>query len=248
MIRCYRGLQTIIRERIEPHVTFVHCYGHILNLVLSDSATASTAVVTLFTTLETLYTLFNQSTKIHSLFERVQSEHGLTICSLKRVNTVRWNARESCLKVLMKRFDSILETLEHVKDDPTYQVKQRADAAGITTIMHSKEFLATALLFKQIFVHTGPLSCYLQSVNIDIMKALEMVDAVTDEIGKMRLEPVSIINMTEVVNPSAQWQTSRVRRHRLMNDEVSPDTLPYVTVLKKQKHPESLRSLYACTF
>ena len=38
MSGCYNGLQAIIKQKVGDHVVFVHCYAHMLNLVLSDSA------------------------------------------------------------------------------------------------------------------------------------------------------------------------------------------------------------------
>ena len=65
-------------------------------------------VISLFNNLEALYVLFSKSQRIHGLFETAQLEENLKVLSLKRLNTVRWNSREFCLKVLLSRYECIL--------------------------------------------------------------------------------------------------------------------------------------------
>ena len=117
MSGCYNGLQAIIKEKVGEHVAFVHCYAHTLKLVLSDSASVAVPVISLFNDLEALYVLFSKTQRIHDLFETVQREENLKVLSLKRLNTVRWHSRESCLKVLLSRYDCILSVLDTVALD-----------------------------------------------------------------------------------------------------------------------------------
>ena len=110
MSGCYNGLQSLIQTRINPNILYVHCYAHCLNLVISDAAATSVDVVTLFGNLETLYVLFTRSQKVHGLFEEVQRSQGCAIRSLKRLNTVRWSAREMCLSTFLERYECIRYT------------------------------------------------------------------------------------------------------------------------------------------
>jgi uncharacterized protein YkvS len=84
---CYNGLQAIIKEKVGKHVAFVHCYAHMLNLVLSNSASVDVQVISLFNDLEALYVLFSKTQRIHDLFEAVQLEENLKVLSLKSKET-----------------------------------------------------------------------------------------------------------------------------------------------------------------
>ncbi len=75
------------------------------------------------------------------------------------------------LAVFLERYDSVVATL-----DTSFESDQRAKAAGILDLNETKQFLATAMVFKEIVAFTGPLSRYLQSTAIDFGKALVMVD------------------------------------------------------------------------
>lgn len=57
--------------------------------MLSDVASVSVDVVSLFGTLETLYATFTKSQRIYVLFEQIQKEAGIKVKSMKRLNTVR---------------------------------------------------------------------------------------------------------------------------------------------------------------
>ena len=225
MSGCYNGLQAIIKEKVGEHVAFVHCYAHTLNLVLSDSASVAVPVISLFNDLEALYVLFSKTQRIHDLFETVQREENLKVLSLKRLNTVRWRSRESCLKVLLSRYDCILSVLDTVALDFSIDGNPRKTSAGLLTQIQTKKFLATAYLFREIFASTGPLSRYLQRVDVDFGKALGMVESAIDELNELRKEPERIIKYVEQKHnsPGVTWQESRVRRRRRMDDENAED-------------------------
>ena len=82
--------------------------------------------------------------------------------------------------------------------------------------------MATAFLFQEIFAKTGPLSRYLQSVNMDYAKALAMIDSVIASLERMRSAPQDIIDIMERSvqdSSSIQWKTTRVSRRMCRNTE-----------------------------
>ena len=152
------GFNRSLKIKIGSHVVYVHCYAHTLNLVLSDSAGAAIDVIFLFGNLEKVYALFSRSQKIHSLFEDIQKDERLKVLTLKRANTVRWHSREFCLKVFFERYNCIIQVLENVVTGTSFDENQRLTAEGLLTSFQSKQILATACLFREIFAITGPLS------------------------------------------------------------------------------------------
>ena len=219
MSGCYNGLQAIIKEKVGDHVVYVHCYAHTLNLVLSDSAGASVQVIKLFDNLEKLYNLFLKSQKIHDLFESIQKEKKLTVISLKSINTVRWSSREFSLKAFLQRYDSIMCVLETVSADTSFEGNQRSTSAGLMECFRTKQFVATAYLFREIFAITSPLSRYLQSIDIDFGKAISMIDSAIVQLAKLRAEPENIIESVEKEFDPAEvsWKSTRIRNRRMMN-------------------------------
>ena len=80
---------------------------------------------------------------------------------------------EFSLHVFLERYDSILSVLEQESQSNTYDGEICNTALGLIDLFQSKQFLATAYLFREIFSITGPLCCILQSVNIDFETALD---------------------------------------------------------------------------
>ena len=179
----YNGLQAIIKEKVGEHVAFVHCYAHMLHLVLSNSASVAVPVINLFNDLEALYVLFNKTQRMHDLFEAVQRKENLKVLSLKRLNTVRCHSCELCLKVLFSCYDCILSVLDTIALDFSIDGNPRKTSAGLLRQLQTKQVLATAYLFREIFAFTGLLSRYLQRVDVDFGKALGMVKSPIDELN-----------------------------------------------------------------
>ena len=129
---------------------------------------------------------------MHGLFEDVQRSQGCAIHSLKRLNTVRW---EMCLSTFPERYECILR--DQIQTELSFDLKVRSEAAGLLSSIQTREFMATTFLFKEVFAKTGPLSRYLQSVNMDYAKALALIDSVIASLEGIRSAPPDIIRIME---------------------------------------------------
>ena len=190
MSGCYNGLQALIKQNVANHVAYVHFYDHALNLVLSDAAGATINVISLFGNLEKLCNFFSKSHRVHSLFENAQRDESLKVFAVKRLNTVRWSAREFCLNTFFARFDCIVEVLQKVTADPSFKENQRSIAEGLLVSFQSRKITATAYLFREIFAITGLLSRYLQIIRVDFEMLCEWLIL---QLQEMRQIPDTII-------------------------------------------------------
>ena len=88
---------------------------------------------------------------------------------LKRRNTVRWSASEYWLAMFLKRYDSVMRMLEKITASTAFDADRRntKHANGMRNFFSTKQFVARAYLFREIFAMTGPLSHILQGVNIE---------------------------------------------------------------------------------
>ena len=225
MSGCYNGLQALIKREIGDKVVYVHCYAHTLNLVLSDSAGIALDAAKLFDQLESLYLLFSRSEKTEGVFKKAQTDGNQKVRSLKRINTVRWSSRELALEVFLDRYESVEEALEAVANDISFDADKRTKAAGLLENIETKQFLATAVLFNEIFQHTGPLSPYLQSTTIDFGKALAMIDGTIDQLQRLRNHPE---HGTQIVDRNFKaehinWKPIRIRHRPRMAGEQAED-------------------------
>ena len=107
---------------------------HCLHLLLGDKASASLDVSKLFENLQALYVMVSKSRSIHQLIEDCQEEMQLPIRSLKRINTVRWSAREYCLDVFLRRNDFVMLMLEKITDSTAFDADRRSTADGMRNL------------------------------------------------------------------------------------------------------------------
>ncbi len=144
---------------------------------------------------------------------------------MKRINTVRWSSREFCLKAFLQRYDSIMCVLETVSADTSFEGNQRSTSAGLMECFQTKQFVATAYLFREIFAITGPLSRYLQSIDIDFGKAISMIDSAIVQLAKLREEPENIIESVEKELDPAEvsWKSTRIRNRRMDGEQARND-------------------------
>ena len=80
--------------------------------------------------------------------------------------------------------------------------------------INTKQFLATLYLFHEVFGHTGPLSCYLQSTHADFSNAMTMVNAVVMSLEQMRENAGEIIRIMEQAVgdfDNVAWKPTRIR-------------------------------------
>ena len=74
MSSCCAGVQTRVRE-FAPYAVYIHCYAHILNLILVDSVKSVPAVSEFFALLEALYVFVSSSKTSCFVLEKQQQIH-----------------------------------------------------------------------------------------------------------------------------------------------------------------------------
>ena len=133
------------------------------------------------------------------------------------------------LSTFLERYECILQTLDQIQTELSFDLKHQSEAAGLLSSIQTRKFMVTAFLFKEVFAKTGPLSWYLQSVNMGYAKALALIHSIIASLEGMRSAPQDIISIMErSVQDSSniQWRTTRVSRRmcRITEDGEVPET------------------------
>ena len=71
--------------------------------------------------------------------------------------------------------------LREILADTSFHPDKRDIADRLLDLFSTKQFIASAYLFREVFAITGPLSRILQSVNIDFGKTLNLLDAALEQ-------------------------------------------------------------------
>jgi len=184
----YNGLQTLIREQC-PTATFVWCCAHRLNLIVSKVVSCSLDSVDLFGNLETLYNFICGSKKKVAYYEDIQKKHSSIKRDrrLKRVSTTRWMLDDYEQEVVLDTFESIIDTLQYIKDTEGRDVYTVGHMAGcLMDYLLSKRFVMTAIYFQNLFNILSPLNSLLQCKDLDLLAAVNAIDEAQSKLKQVR--------------------------------------------------------------
>ena len=180
------GVQTRLKE-FAPHAVYIHCYAHILNLVLVDSVKAVSDATQFFALVESLY-VFLSTTRVHVVFLQKQKElhaHKQTQ-ELQRLSDTRWACRYSAINTICYTFDAILATPEDVSEDTDGM--KATQAIGLMLQVKSFKFLLSVIIFDKILSITKGLSDVLQSTTLDLAKAADLVSGTIATLEDLRTD------------------------------------------------------------
>ncbi|XP_025414846.1 uncharacterized protein LOC112686666 [Sipha flava] len=107
--------------------------------------------------------------------------------AVKRVSTTRWSSHAAALHVVLKFHNAVLKTLNKIKDsEGSADVVVGASCSGLISYLTSQRFLLTALLFKTIFQILEPVTRQLQSQDMDMLMATNILNNVIHQIKELR--------------------------------------------------------------
>ena len=104
---------------------------------------------------------------------------------LQSLSDTRWNSRFHAISAVLKSLDSLIEVLDELGqggDDDAVK------ARGLLTAVHSKKFVFLLVMFNELLGMTNKLSECLQSVQVDLAKAVRVVYAVKETLKDKRSE------------------------------------------------------------
>ena len=186
MSGCCSGVQQRIRELV-PHAIYIHCHAHCLNLVLVDCVKSNSAASEFFTVVQSLYT-FMSTSKAHVVYLEIQNQlhPDQQNRQLQRLSDTRWACRYLSLDVICSTFDSVLATLESIAngDDKAKAI----EAVGLLHQVNSFKFLSCLVIFHRLLGLTKSLSDQLQSRDIDLCSASELIESTIGTLKSFRNE------------------------------------------------------------
>jgi len=110
----YNGLQARIKELSSRNPLFVHCWAHVLNLVLQDAVKSVAMCSRVFDLLQKLYVVIEGSPKRHAQYHACVSGLGLDdgLQALQSLSATRWAARCVNLRIVHRCLPAVIDFLE----------------------------------------------------------------------------------------------------------------------------------------
>ncbi len=161
----------------------MHCHAHRLNLVLVDTVKSVQEAADFFALLERLYVFLSRS-YVHQKYAQVQKKMypGKPQRELHRLSDTRWACRYFSCRNTRDRLPAILKTLQDISDEDN--ADRAIDARGLASQL---DFTFTVMLtvFCNILQESKGLSNMLQNPEVDLAKAVDIVDTFKNKLQKL---------------------------------------------------------------
>ena len=160
--QCYDGCNTMAGARagvatkvqeIELRAVFTHCYGHALNLGISDAIKKSPAMKDCLDTCIELVKLIKFSPKREALLRKLKEEADNNAINIRTLCPTRWTVRAESLGSILANYDSIQELWETALHE-TSDTETKARIRGVQSQMQTFKFLFCLVLTEMILRHT----------------------------------------------------------------------------------------------
>lgn len=202
----YQGVQSLIKS-FNSAATYVWCYAHRLNLVLTDAVSCSSNAKDMFGIVEVIYEFISSSKNRVAIFENYQRTlyQGKQIKRFKRVQTTRWWSHDLALRTVVTTFDALIETLTVIEEKCGSNDRKSAfHARSLRESIISDRFLLTALTYIKVFDIITPLSNILQAKDMDLLGAVDSVFKSINSLQKLRDES----KFTEIINELKEFKNN----------------------------------------
>lgn len=165
------GLQAFVKKRC-PKSLFIHCYGHTLNLILSQSVDFIKECKIFFKILNGFQTFFSHSTK---------HMHELNLLDMKKrfptVAATQWNYNPRIVNIVYENKTELITFFEEIVDNPdNWDADTFVSSKGYLAFMKNFDFSFLLEIFNHIFSVTDTLLNVLQTKTFDIKYCIGKVE------------------------------------------------------------------------
>jgi hypothetical protein len=172
------GVQTLLCEKLERHVPYVHCFSHQLHLIVVGMLAGQNDIRRFLDTCEQMYIFFRR-TPVAKFYD------GKT---LKRLMEHRWSGHLAAIDVISCSKTAICEALENIRDNGPADLA--AMATGFLVQIQTDKFSFITVFLNRLLHLIEPVNKQLQADALDIPAATRMINAVRAEVQIMRSDVV----------------------------------------------------------
>lgn len=175
----YSGVQARLKQMSRREPIFVHCWAHVLNLVLQDVVKQVPICARTFDLLQKMYVLIESSPKRHGEYltciSNLELDNGLQI--LQSLSDTRWAARCMNLKIVDRCLPAVRTFL---------QMQGNAESKGLLAAVCTFEFIFSVKFLKQLFEIAHVTSQALQCSDTDLAAAAVSIENLKSYITTVR--------------------------------------------------------------
>ena len=206
--QCYDGASSMSGKKsgvstrfldLEPRALYTHCYGHALNLAVSDALKGSKVMKNALFTTHEVTKLIKLSPRRDVAFKSIKVEISPGSPGIRILCPTRWTVRADALASILQNYPVLMETwvvaADLVKDSET-----TARINGVAAQMSKFDFLFGAMLGEKILRPTDQLSQTLQKVQFSASDGQHAAKLTLEHLQQMRSDAAFNDFWTEATN------------------------------------------------
>ncbi|XP_050500714.1 uncharacterized protein LOC114327646 [Diabrotica virgifera virgifera] len=187
----YSGFSSFMVQENSNHV-HVWCYAHILNLVLTDIFKSHIKAASFFSLLNCIAAFFKESHQRMGYW--LDIGNNARSQKLQLIGETRWWSKEAALSKIFGNFNEpnkalyvdLIDILNTIENSQKIKPDARATAANYKAQLLKYENILIGHIFLKLFSITGPLSRYIQTTGLDLLKCNFMVNDSILSLKKMQ--------------------------------------------------------------
>ena len=224
--QCYDGAANMKKasqeiKAIEPKALYMHCYGHSLNLAVSDTIKEVKPMCDTLDHCLEICKLIKFSPRRDAIFNKIKAELSPQVPGLRNLCPTRWTVRGNSLESIRNNYPTLLATWEEAVD-AVNQSDVKARINGVASKMKEFKFLFCLMLAERLLKHSDNLSRTMQATAMPVVEAKHLAELCVEVLQQMREENQfdlfweSCLRTKEelsVNDPVLQRQRKRTRRY-----------------------------------
>ena len=199
---------------VEPRAIFSHCYGHSLNLAVSDVFKDIPLFRDTLDTSMEITKLIKFSPKREAIFEKLKKEFQPDSPGIRQLSSTRWTVKGDTFKSIEKNYLVLMQLWEVCLEQKGLESEIKARLNGIKAQMEQFSFLFGLLLSQIIFQHADNLSRTLQSQSVSASEGQQVAEMVVKTLETLRNEQSYNMFWEKVNKASREYGTDEPKLPR----------------------------------
>ena len=164
----------------------MYTFTVMLNLVVVNTASSIRKVSDFFGLMEAIYRFLTASSLRHDKFITSQKKNEVKVMEIPKLSDTRWVCRYAAVRLFKERYKSLVQAFETIISN-SRDGCERAEAVGLLGQLQTFSFILLLWIFSDILGITKLLSDTLQSKELGLARAIDLVKFVQKTLTEHRL-------------------------------------------------------------